>query len=89
MEDLAEVSRSGYPRNRNRLCIIKLLRQKPCFVTEISETLEISPKAVIDHLQLMEREEILSCQLDNRRGKYDYLANDILVDVSSGTCRLS
>ncbi|MGB8219918.1 MAG: ArsR family transcriptional regulator [Methanoregula sp.] len=83
MEDLAEVSRLlDILGNRNRRRIIKLLRQKPCFVTEISETLEISPKAVIDHLQLMEREEILSCQLDDRRRKYYYLANDILVDVS-------
>jgi ArsR family transcriptional regulator len=83
MEDIAEVSRLlDILGNRNRRRIIKLLRQKPCFVTEISETLEISPKAVIDHLQLMEREEILSCQLDDRRRKYYYLANDILVDVS-------
>src|SRR5208337_3429045 len=83
MEDLAEFARLlDILGNRNRRRIIKLLRQKPCFVTEISETLMISPKAVIDHLQLMEREEILSCQLDDRRRKYYYLANDILVDVS-------
>jgi ArsR family transcriptional regulator len=58
------------------------LRQKPCFVTEISDTLVLSPKAVIDHLQMMEREEILSCQVDDRRRKYYYLANDILIDIS-------
>jgi len=83
MEDLAEVARLlDILGNRNRRRIIRLLRQKPCFVTEISETLMISPKAVIEHLQLMEREEILSCQTDDRRRKYYYLANDILVDVS-------
>jgi len=83
MEDLAEVARLlDILGNRNRRRIIGLLRQKPCFVTEISETLMISPKAVIEHLQLMEREEILSCQMDDRRRKYYYLANDILVDVS-------
>ena len=60
MEDLAEIARLlDILGNRNRRRIIGLLRQKPCFVTEISETLMISPKAVIDHLQLMEREEIL------------------------------
>lgn len=83
MDDLAEVARLlDILGNRNRRRIIGLLRQKPCFVTEISETLMISPKAVIEHLQLMEREEILSCQMDDRRRKYYYLANDILVDVS-------
>ena len=42
----------------------------------------LSPKAVIDHLQMMEREAILSCQTDERRRKYYYLANDILIDIS-------
>jgi len=68
--------------NRNRRRIIELLRQKPCFVTEISETLVLSPKAVIDHLQMMEREAILSCQIDDRRRKYYYLENDILIDIN-------
>ncbi|MDD1704612.1 MAG: ArsR family transcriptional regulator [Methanoregula sp.] len=68
--------------NRNRRRIIELLRQKPCFVTEISDTLMISPKAVIDHLQMMEREAILSCQTDERRRKYYFLENDIMVNVS-------
>jgi ArsR family transcriptional regulator len=68
--------------NRNRRRIIDLLRQKPCFVTEISDRLMLSPKAVIEHLQMMEREEILSFRLDERRRKYYFLANDINVVVS-------
>jgi ArsR family transcriptional regulator len=83
MYDAVEVSRLlDILGNRNRRRIIELLRQKPCFVTEISETLVISPKAVIDHLQMMEREAILSCQVDDRRRKYYYLTNDILIDIS-------
>jgi ArsR family transcriptional regulator len=83
MYDAFEVSRLlDILGNRNRRRIIELLRQKPCFVTEISETLVISPKAVIDHLQMMEREAILSCQIDNRRRKYYYLENDILIDIN-------
>lgn len=83
MDDAAEISRLlDILGNRNRRRIIELLRQKPCFVTEISDTLTISPKAVIDHLQMMEREAILSCRTDERRRKYYYLDNDILVDIS-------
>ena len=83
MDDAVEVARLlDILGNRDRRRIIELLRQKPCFVTEISHTLMLSPKAVIEHLQMMEREAILSCQFDDRRRKYYYLANDILVDVS-------
>jgi len=83
MPDPVEVARLlDILGNRNRRRIIDLLRQKPCFVTEISDTLMLSPKAVIEHLQMMEREAILSCQIDDRRRKYYYLANDILVEVS-------
>jgi ArsR family transcriptional regulator len=83
MYDAADVARLlDILGNRNRRRIIELLRQKPCFVTEISETLMLSPKAVIDHLQMMEREAILSCQMDDRRRKYYYLENDILIDIN-------
>jgi ArsR family transcriptional regulator len=68
--------------NRNRRRIIELLRQKPCFVTEISDRLVLSPKAVIEHLQMMEREQILSFRLDDRRRKYYYLARDITIKVN-------
>ncbi len=83
MYDAVEVARLlDILGNRNRRRIIELLRQKPCFVTEISDTLVLSPKAVIDHLQMMEREAILSCQMDDRRRKYYYLENDILIDIN-------
>lgn len=68
--------------NRNRRRILQLLMQKPCFVTEISERLVISPKAVIEHLQLMEREHILSSQNDERRRKYYYLTREIDLRIS-------
>lgn len=71
--------------NRNRRRIIQLLRQKPCFVTEISDRLMISPKAVIEHLQLMEREQILLSRNDRSRRKYYYLSRDfkIVIDLES------
>ncbi len=68
--------------NRNRRRIIELLREKPCFVTEISERLTLSPKAVIDHLQMMEREQILAFRTDEKRRKYYFLSHDISIVVS-------
>lgn len=67
--------------NRNRRRIIELLREKPCFVTEISERLMISPKAVIDHLQMLEDASILAFRSDDRRRKYYYLEHDICIQV--------
>jgi ArsR family transcriptional regulator len=67
--------------NRNRRRIIELIRDKPCFVTEISERLMISPKAVIDHLQMLEEASILAFRHDDRRRKYYYLAHDINIQV--------
>ena len=50
--------------NRNRRRILDLLRQKPCFVTEISERLVINPKAVIEHLAIMQKEDVISFYQD-------------------------
>jgi ArsR family transcriptional regulator len=80
--DSAELSRMlDILGNRNRRRIIELLREKPCFVTEISERLMISPKAVIDHLQMLEKARILSFRNDERRRKYYYLEHDITIQV--------
>lgn len=70
--------------NRNRRRIISLLQQKPCFVTELSERLTLSPKALIEHLALMEQMEILGSYLDDRRRKYYYLTRGISVRVTFG-----
>lgn len=67
--------------NRNRRRIIELLKQKPCYVTEISERLVISPKAVIEHLQLLEREKILRSCADERRRKYYFLMKDFTIRI--------
>lgn len=67
--------------NRNRRRIIGLLREKPCYVTEIAERLMLNPKAVIDHLQYMERAEFLSSRTDTRRRKYYCLVRDISIEI--------
>ncbi len=67
--------------NRNRRRIIELLRQKPCFVTEISERLVLNPKAVIEHLAIMQKEDVISFYLDEKRRKYYYLVQDFQLSV--------
>jgi ArsR family transcriptional regulator len=85
-EEQAELSRLlDILGNRNRRRIIELIRDKPCFVTEISERLMISPKAVIDHLQMLQEASILAFRHDDRRRKYYYLAHDINIQVHLNT----
>lgn len=67
--------------NRNRRRILDLLRQKPCFVTEISERLVINPKAVIEHLAIMQKEDVISFYQDEKRRKYYYLVQDFELSV--------
>ncbi|MDV0442876.1 ArsR family transcriptional regulator [Methanorbis rubei] len=67
--------------NRNRRRILDLLRQKPCFVTEISDRLVINPKAVIEHLAIMQKEDVISFYQDEKRRKYYYLVQDFQLSV--------
>ncbi|HJK01393.1 MAG TPA: ArsR family transcriptional regulator [Methanocorpusculum sp.] len=67
--------------NRNRRRILDLLRQKPCFVTEISERLVINPKAVIEHLAIMQKEDVIAYYQDDKRRKYYYLVQDFELSV--------
>jgi ArsR family transcriptional regulator len=68
--------------NRNRRRILDLLRQKPCYVTEIAERLVLSPKVVIEHLALLEREELIGFALDERRRKYYHLYQELDVSIA-------
>ncbi len=68
--------------NENRRRILRLLSQKPCYVTEISEHLDLSPKAVIDHLRRLEDAGLVKSRTDENRRKYFYIANDVRLEVS-------
>lgn len=67
--------------NRNRRRILDLLRQKPCYVTEIADRLVLSPKVVIEHLALLERESLIGYSLDERRRKYYTLYQELDVSI--------
>ncbi|MEF8773845.1 MAG: ArsR family transcriptional regulator [Halobacteriales archaeon] len=68
--------------NENRRRILRLLARKPCYVTEISEYLGVSPKAVIDHLRKMEEVGLVESRTDENRRKYFHIARNLRLEVS-------
>ena len=68
--------------NENRRRILRLLSQKPCYVTEISEYLGVSPKAVIDHLRRLEEAGLVESHVDDQRRKYFHIARNLRLEVN-------
>lgn len=68
--------------NENRRRILRLLSRKPCYVTEISEQLGVSPKAVIDHLRKLEEAGLVESHTDDGRRKYFHIARHLRLEVT-------
>jgi ArsR family transcriptional regulator len=68
--------------NANRRRILRLLARKPCYVTEISEYLGVSPKAVIGHLEKLEAAGLIEYRVDDRRRKYFYISRGFRLEVA-------
>lgn len=68
--------------NENRRRILRLLARRPCYVTEISEYLGVSPKAVIDHLRKLEEAGLVESHTDESRRKYFHIARNLRLEVS-------
>src|SRR6056297_544132 len=68
--------------NENRRRILRLLSRKPCYVTEISEYLGVSPKAVIDHLRKLEDAGLIESRTDDQRRKYFSISRNLRLEVS-------
>ncbi|MEF8851849.1 MAG: ArsR family transcriptional regulator [Haloarculaceae archaeon] len=68
--------------NANRRRILQLLAHKPCYVTEISEYLGVSPKAVIDHLEKLESAGLVESRVDDQRRKYFHIARNLRLEVN-------
>jgi ArsR family transcriptional regulator len=68
--------------NENRRRILRLLSQKPCYVTEISDYLGVSPKAVIDHLRKLEEAGLVESRVDDKRRKYFHIARHLRLEVN-------
>jgi len=68
--------------NENRRSILRLLSQKPCYVTEISEYIGVSPKAVIDHLEMLDDAGLVESRVDDRRRKYFSITRSLRLEVN-------
>jgi ArsR family transcriptional regulator len=68
--------------NENRRNILTLLSYRPCYVTEISEELKVSPKAIIDHLKILEDAGLIESFYDQQKRKYYQIANNVRIEVS-------
>lgn len=68
--------------NENRRRILRLLSHKPCYVTEISEYLGVSPKAVIDHLRKLEEAGLIESRTDDQRRKYFHISRSLRLEVT-------
>jgi ArsR family transcriptional regulator len=68
--------------NANRRRILRLLAERPCYVTEISDFLGVSPKAVIDHLRKLEEAGLIESRTDEKRRKYFSIARHIRLEVT-------
>lgn len=68
--------------NENRRAILELLSHKPCYVTEISEHIGVSPKAVIDHLEMLEEAGLIESTTDDRRRKYFNISRSLRLEVN-------
>ncbi|UPW01173.1 metalloregulator ArsR/SmtB family transcription factor [Halorussus gelatinilyticus] len=68
--------------NENRRRILRLLARKPCYVTEISEYLGVSPKAVIDHLRKLEDAGLVESRTDDQRRKYFSISRNLRLEVN-------
>ncbi len=68
--------------NENRRNILTLLSYRPCYVTEISEELGVAPKAIIDHLKILEAAGLVESFHDEQGRKYYEIANNVHIEVS-------
>jgi ArsR family transcriptional regulator len=67
--------------NDSRRRILSLLSKKPCYVSEISYALKMAPKAVIEHLEKLERAGIIKSFEEGRR-RYYYINENMRLEIS-------
>lgn len=68
--------------NENRRRILQLLSFRPFYFNEIAKRLDVGPKAVIDHLEMLERAGLIECYTDQKRRKYFRIARNTVLEVA-------
>jgi len=66
--------------NESRRKILKLLSKKPCYVSEISYSLRMAPKVVLEHLEKLEKTGIVSSFEEGRR-RYYYISRNVRLEI--------
>ena len=67
--------------NENRRRILQLLSFRPFYFNEMAKRLDSGPKAVINHLDMLERAGLVECYHDSRRRKYFRIAENVVLEV--------
>ncbi len=67
--------------NESRRRILRLLSQRPCYVTEIAYCLKMAPKVVIEHLEKLEKAGIVKSFEEGKR-RYYYIDKSLRLEVT-------
>jgi len=74
--------------NETRREILQLLSERPCYVTELSQELDIGHKAIIEHLEGMRRAGMIAAQFKKiekgRPRKYFAITQDLILEIKIG-----
>ncbi len=68
--------------NENRRRILQLLSFRPFYFNEIAKRLDVGPKAVIDHLVMLERAGLIECYQEQGRRKYFRIIRKTVLEVA-------
>ena len=68
--------------NENRRRILQLLSFRPFYFNEMAKRLDVGPKAVIDHLEMLERSGLVECYQEQGRRKYFRIARKTVLEVA-------
>ena len=68
--------------NENRRRILQLLSFRQFYFNEMAKRLDVGPKAVIDHLVMLERAGLVECYQDQGRRKYFRIARKTILEVA-------